>query len=849
MSISAKNDDEDSNSVLDVSEGHQSMPECSSPKTSSTRRKLKLPQKNAYALKKPSPGKRRKSKRSIGIATSSSKNIENITSPSTDKENKSYIVSNALTANTSNLVDDSNILPNMINIDKKSQSGRRSSKHSYSPVVKVTPSSKKKLEQHEEQVTKISQRRSEVQLEAIEKENSVLREIGSKLDRIRTTKSPCKSLQEMEQDPLHVSTSNDISVESKVLIEKLSPKNEEITSKSPVKILNEDPLTLVPINESNDPSPVARQINFGHLNVNTDLLKNSDENSQIIDSSQQEGTKKVNLRNKPGNISRKRRISNINGNASKKAKIKVDSPKGGNENDGKMESKELEGSNKRSKRIANRAKNNMTSIKKKSPQKESENVESTNSIKLPDSIDTKTSVEKQPSQKMRLNKYGESPLHVAVKRGDIEKVRNLLSEGADANSKDHAGWRPIHESMREGEDALRIIRLLVDHGADINAQSDSGNTALHDAAAYMSREIIEYLVKSGADPTVKNLDGKNPLDISKMPQYARPKEVWEILSNVHKTSPLNTEKDFHVIEHNSKKVVDPHDVQITLDEVNHSKDGSVSNIIDDNVVEPIFNSGTKITQEGNSPSDRKVDKGTEGSIDLFSSSEKESPKALFQDKIMPTTNLAGNKTELTIPMNGEKCKENVELLVSSNSSDLKEKDRAIEYSESGRIEDSQSDSSVCNKIGSNTVIDKLMSRNSSSEDEVYTEYSHPKMPSNIRTPSVANGAATKRRNSGVSPFGPGSRGARLLEMANKKSKQSSNFSNPANSALNNSFSESNTYAGSNTDNLHGITADAPSSTFSKFALMSPRVENRASLSSPLPALSKQQEKVKNINKL
>ena len=117
MSISAKNDDEDSNSVLDVSEGHQSMPECSSPKTSSTRRKLKLPQKNAYALKKPSPGKRRKSKRSIGIATSSSKNIENITSPSTDKENKSYIVSNALTANTSNLVDDSNILPNMINID------------------------------------------------------------------------------------------------------------------------------------------------------------------------------------------------------------------------------------------------------------------------------------------------------------------------------------------------------------------------------------------------------------------------------------------------------------------------------------------------------------------------------------------------------------------------------------------------------------------------------------------------------------------------------------------------------------------------------------------------------------
>ena len=137
--------------------------------------------------------------------------------------------------------------------------------------------------------------------------------------------------------------------------------------------------------------------------------------------------------------------------------------------------------------------------------------------------------DKQTGQKMRLNKYGESPLHVAVKRGDIEKVQSILSEGADANSKDHAGWRPIHEAMREGENALRIILLLVDHGADINAQSDSGNTALHDAAAYMSQEIIEYLIKSGADPSVENLDGKSPLDIAKMPQYARTKQILQLL--------------------------------------------------------------------------------------------------------------------------------------------------------------------------------------------------------------------------------------------------------------------------------------------------------------------------------
>ena len=43
-----------------------------------------------------------------------------------------------------------------------------------------------------------------------------------------------------------------------------------------------------------------------------------------------------------------------------------------------------------------------------------------------------------PPMKMRVNKYGESPLHVAVKRGDIEKVKSLLSDGwTEVNSKDN----------------------------------------------------------------------------------------------------------------------------------------------------------------------------------------------------------------------------------------------------------------------------------------------------------------------------------------------------------------------------------------------------------------------------
>ena len=93
-----------------------------------------------------------------------------------------------------------------------------------------------------------------------------------------------------------------------------------------------------------------------------------------------------------------------------------------------------------------------------------------------------------------------------------------------------AGWRPIHEAMREGEYALAIIRLLVEHGADLNAKSDTGSTPLHDAVAYMSEEIVKYLVDSGADPTVENLDGRTPVDVAKISVYGRSKHFLRMLS-------------------------------------------------------------------------------------------------------------------------------------------------------------------------------------------------------------------------------------------------------------------------------------------------------------------------------
>ena len=41
------------------------------------------------------------------------------------------------------------------------------------------------------------------------------------------------------------------------------------------------------------------------------------------------------------------------------------------------------------------------------------------------------------------NKFGETPLHVAAKKGEVAKVQELLGQGANANNPDAAGTERV----------------------------------------------------------------------------------------------------------------------------------------------------------------------------------------------------------------------------------------------------------------------------------------------------------------------------------------------------------------------------------------------------------------------
>jgi ankyrin repeat protein len=80
----------------------------------------------------------------------------------------------------------------------------------------------------------------------------------------------------------------------------------------------------------------------------------------------------------------------------------------------------------------------------------------------------------------------------------------------DVNQKDWTGDSPLHIAVRSGD--LNDVQVLSRNGADINARGEQGMTALHYAAARGDIEIARALIDFGADVTIKDNDGRTASD-------------------------------------------------------------------------------------------------------------------------------------------------------------------------------------------------------------------------------------------------------------------------------------------------------------------------------------------------
>ncbi|XP_071482423.1 BRCA1-associated RING domain protein 1-like [Diadema antillarum] len=120
---------------------------------------------------------------------------------------------------------------------------------------------------------------------------------------------------------------------------------------------------------------------------------------------------------------------------------------------------------------------------------------------------------------IKKNKRGETPLHVACIKGDMDVAQSLLERGVDPNVKDNAGWTPLHEACNHGHTSL--VDLLLDYGALINAPGFEHDSPLHDAVSNNRLDVVRTLRQRGASLQVRNVHGLTPLDLAATSQMKK----------------------------------------------------------------------------------------------------------------------------------------------------------------------------------------------------------------------------------------------------------------------------------------------------------------------------------------
>ncbi len=70
------------------------------------------------------------------------------------------------------------------------------------------------------------------------------------------------------------------------------------------------------------------------------------------------------------------------------------------------------------------------------------------------------------------------------------------------------------QAVKDGN--IDRVRLLIAQGADINTRDNRGGTPLHWAAYYNRKEIAKLLLMQGADINIKDKNGLTPVDVARI---------------------------------------------------------------------------------------------------------------------------------------------------------------------------------------------------------------------------------------------------------------------------------------------------------------------------------------------
>src|SRR5262249_23861539 len=123
----------------------------------------------------------------------------------------------------------------------------------------------------------------------------------------------------------------------------------------------------------------------------------------------------------------------------------------------------------------------------------------------------------------------------AIIANDLDRVRFLVSKGADINKPDSQGWTPLQSAARQRHDDM--VKLLIELGADVNLADSSGTTPLLAAVARDHVPTIKALLEHGADIEKADPEGYRPLPFAiGESRYEAAKTLMEAGANVNEPS-------------------------------------------------------------------------------------------------------------------------------------------------------------------------------------------------------------------------------------------------------------------------------------------------------------------------
>jgi len=130
----------------------------------------------------------------------------------------------------------------------------------------------------------------------------------------------------------------------------------------------------------------------------------------------------------------------------------------------------------------------------------------------------------------------EDTLFDAARVGDVETVKTLLDKNPELiRSSDENGKTALHYAARFGK--KDIVELLLANKADINAKNKDGRTPLHQAAERSDGNLIELLLAHKAEINARDIHGITPL------MLAAAEGSWGVLEVLVNKSDVNVTDD------------------------------------------------------------------------------------------------------------------------------------------------------------------------------------------------------------------------------------------------------------------------------------------------------------------